>query len=173
MLLILCEYLKQIPVARRPRSPGRRRRGAAALRAQVQSQEVHPAAVIRLPGPQDVPQDRLPPADGASGRPRRTPRRPRPGGRAAPPSAASAVIGGSAANSCGWLLLTTSCFCTPLQLFYRATPDPFFACFSAWNNALGGPGFACRAGGKGVGLSGAALQNHWFGGGLCRNDGAR
>src|SRR5262249_40585207 len=65
--LSLCEQVKQIPPARRPRSLGRCHPGVATLRPPLQPPEVHPAAVVRLSGPQDLLQNGLPRA----GRPTR------------------------------------------------------------------------------------------------------
>src|SRR5262249_368846 len=74
--------VKQIPPARRPRSLGRCHPGVATLRPPLQPPEVHPAAVVRLSGPQDLLQNGLPRAGRPTRRPFRPPRRSRPGGRA-------------------------------------------------------------------------------------------
>ena len=50
-----------------------------------------------------------------------------------------------------------------LNPFMVARSAAMSADVQPWKNAHGRPGFACRAGGSGVGLSGAAHQNHWFG----------
>src|SRR5260370_21839769 len=57
--IMMYEYTNQIAAARCARGSRRRSTAAALLLPQVQPQEVHPTATIRLPRLESFPQDRL------------------------------------------------------------------------------------------------------------------
>src|SRR5437764_11287782 len=74
----------QVPAGGRSDGVAARAGGVAGVLLSDQSQGLHPAPAIRHPGPQDVPQDRLPGRRRIPRRRRRGPRRPRAGEGARP-----------------------------------------------------------------------------------------
>src|SRR4051812_7847403 len=93
----------QVSPGGRPGGPAAGPGGDAGVLVEVQPEGLHPAPAVRRPGPQDVPQDRLPRGGPVPRRLRRDPQRPRVEGR--PPLLDVVLRGRTAAKKGDFIVL--------------------------------------------------------------------